>query len=72
MEGGIPKRISNYQKRDIDVLRIVEDVIAGTLHHLSICKNHFSSIVLLLLSISVSSKLPLQKSQITHQNAFID
>jgi hypothetical protein len=45
----IPKRVPDNQERNIDVLRIVQDLIAGRLHHLTIRDDDFAPIVLLLL-----------------------
>jgi hypothetical protein len=59
----LPKRISYDQERNVDVLSVVKYIIARTLYHLPICKDNFSAIVLFLLSISVSSKLPLQTKE---------
>jgi hypothetical protein len=55
--GEIPKRIPNNQECDVDILRIVKDVITSTLYHFPVCKNHFPFIILLLLRISVSSEI---------------
>jgi len=55
--GEIPKRVPNNQECDVDILRIVKDIVTGTLYHFPVRKNHFPSIILLLLHISVSSEI---------------
>lgn len=55
-KGGIPKWIADYEESYIDILRVVEDVVAGAFDHFAVCDYYFAAIVLFLLFISVSSE----------------
>lgn len=65
----VPKRIPNNQERNIDILRIVQDVVAGALHHLSIRNDDVAAIVFFLLDISVS--LEAEKGKGTYEHFLI-
>jgi hypothetical protein len=49
LKKGIPEWISYYEERNIDLVGIFEDVVAGRLDHFTVCYDNFTAIESLLL-----------------------